>query len=106
MSNVFPSWPQPVYHMPIAVDRDSGTIKGVDPKGALFRNPRNVQDSRQWTVGPMPVQDFLDNFLPLHDDESVKGMLSSRNAFKSVPPLGSTPADICEPLVRRIPERR
>ncbi|KAI0712050.1 hypothetical protein C8Q76DRAFT_796938 [Earliella scabrosa] len=102
MSNVFPSWPQLDYHMPIAVDRDSGTIKGVDPKGALFRNPRNVQDSRQWTVGPMPVQDFLDNFLPFHDDESVKGMLSSRNAFKSVLPRGSTAADICEPLIKAL----
>ena len=91
---------QLVYDFPMALGRERGTVKGFEPKGATLRNRRNVEDSRRWTVGPMPVQGFLDYFFPLRNDASAKEMLSSKRAFSSVPSRGENPADIYQPLVR------
>ncbi|KAI0712051.1 hypothetical protein C8Q76DRAFT_796939 [Earliella scabrosa] len=77
----------------------------LDPRGAAARNKRNVQDSRQWTVGPMPVQEFLQYFLRL-DDHSSHERMSSRDAFKSVPPRADTAAGIHEPLIVALTETK
>lgn len=85
-----------VYDTPMALNLELGHIKGMEPKGARSRYMQNVADSRDWTVGPMPVEDFINSFLGPRDRGP---MLSSRNAFASVPLHPRTPAEMYEPLV-------
>ena len=89
-----------VYDVPLALDSTTNECTvAFDHRGAAARNKRNVQDSRQWTAGPMPVQQFLKYFLRL-DDHSSHERMSSRDAFRSVPPRADSAAGIYEPLVR------
>ncbi len=90
-----------VYDIPMALDSTLSRVKGLEPGGAPSRNRRHVEDSRQWTVGPMPVEEFLEYFLPLDEVPSM-GRLASYRAFNSIPPRADTPDDLYEPLVRKI----
>ncbi|KAL1939428.1 hypothetical protein VTO73DRAFT_9984 [Trametes versicolor] len=47
----------------------------------------------------MPVQLFIDNFLPDVPPDRKEEILSSRGAFSTVPSSGSTPSAIYEPLL-------
>ncbi|KAJ8469791.1 hypothetical protein ONZ51_g8762 [Trametes cubensis] len=47
----------------------------------------------------MPVQTFIDEFLPPLPAGREKDILSSRGAFKGVPSSAATPAEIYEPLI-------
>ncbi|KAI0745673.1 hypothetical protein C8Q76DRAFT_764828 [Earliella scabrosa] len=47
----------------------------------------------------MPVQLFLDTFLPCHPNRSTTHMLASDNAFKWVPTEAKSPSGICAPLI-------
>ena len=51
----------------------------------MARNNRHLNDCIERLLGPMPVQQFLDLFLPLDGLDARKGRLQSRNAFKDVP---------------------
>ncbi|KAH9846881.1 hypothetical protein C2E23DRAFT_743069 [Lenzites betulinus] len=47
----------------------------------------------------MPVQAFMDAFLPSIPADREKEILTSKNAFKDVPSSGSKPSDIYNPLL-------
>ncbi|EIW53531.1 uncharacterized protein TRAVEDRAFT_74821 [Trametes versicolor FP-101664 SS1] len=53
----------------------------------------------------MPVDLFLDNFLPTIPLDRKKEVLSSRGAFNAVPFSASTPQDIYEPLLAALSKR-
>ncbi|RDX42650.1 hypothetical protein OH76DRAFT_1488529 [Lentinus brumalis] len=90
---------QCVYDIPLAFEEGTTRIRGFEPQGAQSRHWRFVEESRKWTVGPMPVADFMRYFLASRQFISVKDMLPSRSAFKSVPARAATPTEIYEPLL-------
>ena len=61
---------------------------------------RVAKEVRNYTLGPMPVQDFINNFLNAPDPPSYKNMRSIRRAFQSVPAHAMSSAEIVEPMVR------
>ncbi|OJT06873.1 hypothetical protein TRAPUB_2279 [Trametes pubescens] len=83
----------------MALDKTRSHTRGLDPAEGYSRNRRYVQDARDCTVGPMPVQTFLNAFLPSVPVDKEKEVLSSKGAFKEVPSSGSKPSDIYEPLL-------
>ncbi|TFK87926.1 hypothetical protein K466DRAFT_490031, partial [Polyporus arcularius HHB13444] len=87
-----------VYNAPMPQDMLGNTV-GLDANGALARNLKHLAESRQFTLGPMPVQDFLDEFLPESGHGGRGGMLSSEAAFSAVPTRGESSADIYRPLI-------
>lgn len=89
-----------VYNVPMAHDLSSHTI-GLEPYDAKARNVQHLVQFRESTVGPMPVDLFLDTFLP-HSSTERKRMLSTKNAFKSVPPQSKDVTDISAPLVSAV----
>ena len=89
-----------IYDVPMALDHTLVNITDLNPKGADARNNRIVGDSRNWTVGPMPVHEFMKYFVGSHRPISTEGMLSHTDAFKSVPQRAVTAAEIYQPLVR------
>ena len=58
-----------------------------------------VEEARRYTIGPMPVHDFLSEFLACGDSRDPKAMMSSRRAFESVPARAETSMAIYQPLV-------
>ena len=94
MAPLSPPPPQKcVYNVPLALDQP------LQPLRAKNRNIEFVDGAREHIVGPMPVRDFLDEFLHLDDEPSRSGLLSSWLAFRSVPTQADTPSGIYEPLV-------
>ncbi|KAI0359797.1 hypothetical protein OH77DRAFT_1517405 [Trametes cingulata] len=89
----------PVYNVPMALTQDHTRTRGLEPSDATNRRKRNIRDSREYTVGPMPVAEFLDEFLPALSVDRQKELLSSRAAFKDVPAGGSTPSAIIVPML-------
>ncbi|KAI0948918.1 hypothetical protein AcW1_008660 [Taiwanofungus camphoratus] len=65
-----------------------------DPEGARSRNLRYAQEARNF-LGPMPVEDFLDEFLP----ETSVPMPNIKDAFKHVPKGAAKEKDIYIPLI-------
>lgn len=84
-----------VYDSPLAVDH-SLQPRGFQPSEVCRRYKRYIPESQDYIVGPMPPQEFLDEFLLATDQE---GMCSPRYAFRKVPSRATTPAGIFEPLV-------
>ena len=89
---------QCVYNVPMPQDLFYNTV-GLDLNGALARNLKHFAESRLFTLGPMPVQTFLDEFLQGSSLDGRPNMLPSEDAFKSVPSSGQSSADISVPLV-------
>ncbi|RDX40171.1 hypothetical protein OH76DRAFT_1490521 [Lentinus brumalis] len=90
--------PNYVYDMPMALDEHLHRVKGLDPRAAEARNNRNVEDYKEWTLGPMPVSDFMRAFLGVGAPPRTM-MPSSKSAFKSVPSKGTSAADVYGPLI-------
>ncbi|KAI0629905.1 hypothetical protein C8Q77DRAFT_1139149 [Trametes polyzona] len=89
-----------VYDAPLALDTDSATTRGLDPKHAEARNQQYVYDMRKSIVGPMPVNDFINSMIGKPYPGSNRSvLLSARNAFRHVPPTAHAPEDIYKPLV-------
>ena len=84
----------------MALDFSLQRTRGLDPLHAKSRNMYMVERSRTYVVGPMPAEEFLENFLPLARGVDQHPLLSSRNAFRSVPESANTVAEILVPLVR------
>lgn len=95
---------QAVYNSPIAVDHRSLQERGFQPRNVFGRYEHHVPESQHYIVGPMPPQQFLDEFLP---DTSTDrgGMRSSKHAFRGVPTHATTHTEVCVPLVRCACER-
>lgn len=89
-----------VYDCPLAVDPQSLQPRGFELKDVLQRYRRYVPNSRDYMVGPMPAQEFLDEFLPVPSPEQREHMRSPTDAFKAVPSRATASAEIYEPLVR------
>ncbi|KAH8115737.1 hypothetical protein DFH11DRAFT_1507405, partial [Phellopilus nigrolimitatus] len=57
-----------------------------DPKDAKGRNIRYAREMKRWCVGPMPVEEFLDEFLPpAPKGKGVRVMPSCKGAFNRIP---------------------
>lgn len=74
---------------------------GLDPDFALARNRQYLAGFRRHTVGPMPMQEFTDAFLPDASPDRT-GCLSGENAFNLVPSEAEWTADITNPLVSAV----
>ena len=89
----------PLYNVPMALDDSLSGTHGLEPRLAMARLRRHVSNANKHTIGPMPVELFMKEFLPPHPGDA-SGRLSSRNAFTRVPQCADVPARICKPLVR------
>ena len=83
---------------PIALTENSSQVYGHAPKDADSRYYRFADEAVRFTLGPMPVQDFLDTFLDC-PGLSMDEMPSTLDAFKDVPMMGNTESDIYMPFV-------
>ena len=91
--------PACMYNIPIALDPLVSQSNGLDPDFAKGRNSDHVLDLKSRTVGPMPMDEFLDYFLPIRFEVDETQRLSSTHAFSKVPPSAETPDEIYKPLV-------
>ncbi|KAI9060872.1 hypothetical protein FKP32DRAFT_1594973 [Trametes sanguinea] len=88
-----------VYDVPMALDTNLLHTRGLGPDGATLRMRRHVREIGNYIVGPMPVEEFIDDFMPPLSPEEKKRILSSRAAFKDVPSGCATAAEIFEPMI-------
>ncbi|OSD02505.1 hypothetical protein PYCCODRAFT_408431 [Trametes coccinea BRFM310] len=88
-----------VYDVPMALDPKLLHTRGLDPDGASLRMRGHLQDTVNYIVGPMLVQDFIDSFMPSLPLEERKKIMSSRAAFTGVPSSCATAAEIFEPMI-------
>lgn len=86
-----------VYNVPMASNMSSVTL-GLDPEFALARNLQHLASFKHYSVGPMPVQQFMDTFLPDTSTDRT-GYLHHGDAFTSVPAVAEWSANIYNPLV-------
>ncbi|RDX49869.1 hypothetical protein OH76DRAFT_1438155 [Lentinus brumalis] len=88
-----------VYDVPMARNLSLVTL-GLDPNQALARNLQHLAESRHFTLRSMPVQSFIDTFVPeqglCHDRTRY---LSSANAFRAVPVAAKSAEQIYHPLI-------
>ncbi|KAI0367831.1 hypothetical protein BV20DRAFT_1114602 [Pilatotrama ljubarskyi] len=78
---------------------DHTGTRGIEPSEATNRRKRDIRDSRDYMIGPMPVVDFLDEFLPAVPADRQRALLSSKGAFKNVPTSAATPSALIEPMI-------
>ncbi|KAI0712056.1 hypothetical protein C8Q76DRAFT_733247 [Earliella scabrosa] len=95
---------QCVYNVPMALSQSMTHTRGLEPERGRSRNRRAVEDAKAYTVGPMPVQEFIDTFLPSPPSSSnaTTYRRSSRRAFRPVPQRAATSAEINGPLLRSL----
>ena len=88
------------YDVPMALDDTLFRTDGLEPRLAMSRLRRHVSLAKTHTLGPMPVDQFLEEFLP-PSSEDPEDRLPSVNAFKDVPQSADSPVRIYKPLVCR-----
>lgn len=98
-AELIPEAPSCVYNIPLALDHTLLQTRGPDPHFAKSRNTNLLADCKRSIAGPMPVQQFIDHFLPLPSKDDRTDMLESFDAFKSVPRSGVEASEIYEPMV-------
>ncbi|KAH9912681.1 uncharacterized protein BXZ73DRAFT_107317 [Epithele typhae] len=89
----------PVYNLPMNLEPTLSQTADLEPEHARLRAKGHVSDIMKEILGPMPLVEFIDHFLPAvptADDHYRR--LSSRDAFKHVPHQAKRAADIYEPL--------
>ena len=91
---------RPLYDVPMALEQSLARTRGLEPELARSRNRKAVEDAKKHTLGPMPVRDFMRDFLKVPHTCNTGDLLSSRHAFSRVPARASTPEDLSDPLVR------
>lgn len=90
----------PVYDAPMALDQTVSRTHGLEPpRRAKSRNKHHVQDSRKYTIGPIPAINFINELLPERSFTDRDAMLSSENAFRTAPESARSVSEISEPLV-------
>ncbi|KAJ2981455.1 hypothetical protein NUW54_g10874 [Trametes sanguinea] len=89
-----------VYDVPMALDSHLLRPRGLEPDDASLRMRGHLHETANYVVGPMPVQDFIDDFTPPPPLSLAKRkrILSSRAAFTGVPSSCATAAEIFEPM--------
>ncbi|RDX42653.1 hypothetical protein OH76DRAFT_92715 [Lentinus brumalis] len=90
-----PPLQQPVYHLPMALDESLTRTRGLEPELAKSRNKQMVEDAKRNTVGPMPVHEFMRDFLYVPHPCNAVDLLSSRQAFNRVPSRAATSEELC-----------
>ncbi|KAH8115724.1 hypothetical protein DFH11DRAFT_1702549 [Phellopilus nigrolimitatus] len=92
----------PAKDTPIA-RTENGAKDGFDPKDAKSRNIRYAREMKRWCVGPMPVEEFLDEFLPpAPKGKGARAMPSCKGAFNRVPMVPKDEQAIYEKLIPAI----
>ncbi len=87
------------YDVPVALDSPPSTTDRLDPSSLRFRNLNNAASLKTRTLGPMPLQEFMDYYLPKRYTGDLSQLLSSRHAFKSVPTRAESVPTTCGALV-------
>ncbi|OSC97322.1 hypothetical protein PYCCODRAFT_1428549 [Trametes coccinea BRFM310] len=93
-----------IYNVPMALDLDLSRTAGLEPLLAMARNRGHMHDIQRCTLGPVPVLEFLELFLPQFTEDR-SALLSSRNAFNSVPSHAAGVAEIYKPLTSALNRR-
>ncbi|KAI1788469.1 hypothetical protein LXA43DRAFT_894557 [Ganoderma leucocontextum] len=93
------------YNIPLALDHTLLQTRGPEPHFAKNRNTNLFADCKNSILGPMPVQQFIDHFLPPPAADDKSDMLETLDAFKSVPLRGVEASDIYKPLVTALNAR-
>ena len=89
-----------VYNAPMALDATLSHTRGMEPEATKVRNRRRIQEVMQATVGPIPVQTFMDGFFPLGEScNQDRAPSFDKHAFKLVPSHAATEEALCGPLV-------
>ncbi|KAJ2986495.1 hypothetical protein NUW54_g9745 [Trametes sanguinea] len=90
-----------VYDVPMALDSHLLRTRGLEPDDASLRMRGHLHETANYVVGPMPVQNFIDDFTPPPPLSLAKRkrILSSRAAFTGVPSSCATAAEIFEPMI-------
>ncbi len=83
----------------MAFDYNLEHTRGLDPHHAKSRNLHMVDSSKTYTVGAMPAQVFLEDFLPLARPVDNGPVLSHKRAFTTVPERTETVEEVHDPLV-------
>ena len=84
----------------MALDETLSHTRGMKPEAAKVRNRRRIQELMQTTVGPIPVQTFLDGFFPPSESlDQGRALSFGKHAFKLVPSHAATEEALCGPLV-------
>ncbi|PIL30491.1 hypothetical protein GSI_07191 [Ganoderma sinense ZZ0214-1] len=96
--------PPCVYNIPLALDHTLLQTQGPQPHFAKNRNTNLFADCHRSILGPMPVQEFVDHFLPPLAADDKSDMLETLDAFKSVPLSAVEAPDIYKPLVTALNE--
>ncbi|RDX49876.1 hypothetical protein OH76DRAFT_1482696 [Lentinus brumalis] len=87
------------YDVPVALDSPLSTTDRLDPSSLRSRNLNNAASLKTRTLGPMPLQEFMDYYLPKRYTGDSSRLLSSRHAFKSVPTRAESMPTTCGALV-------
>lgn len=91
-----------VYNIPMALDPTLSHTAGLEPLLATSRNMKRVQQAREYTLGPIPATTFLNSFFPLAKDHDRSGLMTFKHAFRAIPQVAESAAQIYEPLVRSV----
>ena len=87
-----------IHNVPMALDLETLRTQGLEPSLAMARNRAYMEDARQCTLGPMPVDTFIDTFLK-ESSADRSDFLSPKKAFNAVPQRADSAAEIYDPLV-------
>ena len=90
---------RPPYNVPMALEESLTRTKGIGLELVRARNRKAVEDSKTYTLGPMPVRDFMGDFLKVPHPCDEVDLLSNRHAFSQVPTGARTVEDMCTYLV-------
>lgn len=88
-----------IFNTQIARTENSFQHHGFEAREAEERYIRLAEEASKVTLGPMPVDAFMNAFLPRADDIGPELKLSSKDAFKDVPKNAAHEKKIYEPLV-------
>ncbi|KAJ2992450.1 hypothetical protein NUW54_g7931 [Trametes sanguinea] len=95
---------QGAYNVPMALDLQLCRTDGLHPEHATARLWRHIAEGKKSTIGPMPVNSFLEELLPL-PPSATRHRLSSTAAFNGVPHCADNDAEIYMPLLQALNKR-
>ncbi|KAI0326080.1 hypothetical protein GY45DRAFT_1329415 [Cubamyces sp. BRFM 1775] len=92
-------WPVPLPDVYLSRNENSAQTYGFDPKDADSRYKRLGVDASRVTMGPMPVTDFLEEFLPARK-ALIKLMPRCKGAFNGIKANNANESDIYPILLK------